>query len=156
MSEADSRREAEIHQVIQGEGHQVAGNSIHNHTHVEEYAPPADSPYLRPCKVCGWSISALNPSTCGKCGHDYALERAIATERDRRQYERYMLGLIVAAGAVVMTAAATSSRTSLGFLNALAVCGVVAVATWGGWCWLRAWGSVKWQALKRWWKDGAS
>ncbi|MBZ0330853.1 hypothetical protein KZO25_11060 [Halomonas sp. ANAO-440] len=63
-------------------------------------------------------------------------------------------GCIIAAGAVVMAAVATSSRTSLDFLDALAFCGFTAVAAWAGWCCVRAWCSVRWQALKRRWKDG--
>lgn len=155
MSEEGRQRHG-VHQVIQGEGHQIAGNDIHNHTHVGAHPPSADSPYLQPCKICAWPISAMNPVMCGNCGHNYAQDRAIAAERDRRQYERFVIGSIVATGAVVMAAAATSNRTSLDFLDALAVCGFMAIAAWGGWCGLRAWCSVKWQTLKRRWKNGAS
>lgn len=154
MSEEERPRTG-IHQVIQGEGHQIAGNDIHNHMYLDEYQPLSDNPNLQPCIIWAWPISATNPIGCWKCGHDYAQERAIAAERDRRQYLLFGQCLIIAVGAVVMAAAAMSNRTSLDFLDALAVSGFAAVAAWGGCCWLQAWCSVKWQSFKRWWKDGA-
>jgi len=148
------RQQPSVHQVIKGEGHQVAGNDIHNHTYVDEYQPSSDNPNLQPCKICGWPISAINPTACGKCGHDYVREGAIAAERARKDREGIVLVSIYGLGALVGVAAWTSSRTSLDFLNALAVCGVAAVAIWGGWCWLRTWCSMQWQSLKRRWWDG--
>lgn len=144
--------QSSVNQDIGGRGNQVAGRDFYNQ--VQEFSPPTDSPYLQPCKICEWPISAVNPGMCSKCGHNYALEQAIAAERDRKQYLLFGQCLIFAIGAVVMGAAVTSNRTSLDFLDALAVCGVAAVAAWGGWCWLRAWCSVKWRALKRHYKDG--
>jgi len=145
--------QSRVTQDVGGQGNQVAGRDFYNQ--IQEYSPPTDSPYLQPCKACGWHGVAVNASQCGKCGYDFALERAIAVERDRRQYERFVMACIVAISAVVMAAAAASNRTSLDFLDALAVCGLAAVAAWGGWCWLRAWSLVKWKALKRRLRDGA-
>lgn len=142
-----------VNQDIGGIGNQVAGRDFYNQ--VQEYSPPADSPDLQPCKICKWPISAINPGVCGKCSHNYPLERLIAAERERKQYLLRGQCLILATGAVVLGAATTSNRTSLGFLDALAVCGVAAVAAWGGWCWLRAWCSVKWKGLKRCWNGEA-
>ncbi|MCG6659292.1 hypothetical protein HOP52_16155 [Halomonas campisalis] len=138
-------------QEIGGSDNQVAGRDFYNQ--VQEHVPPVDSPYLQNCKACGWHGVAVNAAQCGKCGYDYALERAIAVERERKDRERLVLSSIYGLGTMVGIAAWTSSRTSLGFLDAVAVCGFAAVFAWGGWIWLRACCSVKWQALKRRWRD---
>lgn len=153
MTENDQPTRVRVTQEVGGQGNQVAGRDFYNQ--VQEYSPPTDSPDLQPCKICKWPISAINPGVCGKCSHNYPLERAFAAERERKQYLLRGQCLILAIGAVVLVAATTSNRTSLDFLDAMAVCGVAAVAAWGGWCWLRAWCSVKWKGLKRRWNGEA-
>ncbi|GGX96641.1 hypothetical protein GCM10007160_25330 [Litchfieldella qijiaojingensis] len=143
----------QVHQVVQGEGHQIAGNDIHNHTRVEEYSPPNDSPYLRPCKACGWHGVAVNANVCGKCGYNYAQERIIAAMRERERRETLVYGLMFAVAALVGFSAWLSGRTSLSFLDALVASGFSALISYGAWCWLRAWSAVKWKALKRRRKD---
>tara|TARA_B100001778_G_scaffold12095_1_gene9464 strand:+ start:491 stop:952 length:462 start_codon:yes stop_codon:yes gene_type:complete len=146
VSSDQRRHTAEVRQVIKGEGHQIAGNDIHNHTRIEEYDPPADSPYLQPCKACGWRGVAVNASECRKCGYNYALDRAMAAERSRRETEQFFFLVGMTILVIVIGTNLTTHATSLGFLDAIAVCGVAAVAAWGGWFWLSAWWSVK---LKR-------
>ena len=146
MSNDHHRQTTAVHQVIQGEGHQIAGNDIHNHPRVEEYDPPAESPYLQPCKACGWGGVAVNASECRKCGYNYALERADAAEESRRETEQFFFWVGMTILLIVIGANVTTHATSLGFLDAIAVCGFAAVAAWGGWFWLCAWCSVK---LKR-------
>lgn len=140
-----------VTQEVGGQGNQVAGRDFYNQ--VQEYSPPTDSPDLQPCKICKWPISAINPGVCGKCSHNYPLERAFAAERERKQYLLRGQCLILAIGAVVLVAATTSNRTSLDFLDAMAVCGVAAVAAWGVLSYVRAECSVRWKAFKRRWKD---
>ena len=138
-----------VHQVIQGEGHQVAGNDIHNHTRVNEYEPPKESPYLRPCRACGWPGVAVNASECGKCGYNYALERARAVEHQRRETELFVYWLGVAALVVFVGAIVLMHSISLGFFDAIAVSAAGILAAWGGWIWLSTWCSVKFNRFLR-------
>lgn len=131
------------------ESRQVAGNDIHNHTQIEEYKPPGDSPLLYACKACGWPGVAVNADKCGKCGFNYALERAEAAERQRRESQSLVYWLGVAALVIYVGAVVLMHAVSLGFLDALATSFVGVLAAWGGWIWLSSWCSVKLDRLKR-------
>ncbi|PHS47256.1 MAG: hypothetical protein COB05_09745 [Marinobacter sp.] len=131
------------------DGRQVAGNDIHNHTQVEEYKPPGDSPLLYACKACDWPGVAVNAEKCGKCGYDYALERAEAAERQQRDSQSLVYWLGVAALVIYVGAVALMHAVSLGFFDALATSFVGVLAAWGGWIWLSSWCSVKLDRLKR-------
>lgn len=148
MSVKDSRGH-DVNQSINGSGHQIAGGCIHNHTHFKEYQPLGQGQYIFACKACGWNGVAVTADECKKCGYNYALERAIAAKRERKAYERLVLGVIYGAGGVIITSAWLGNNSSLGFFNALAVCSFTAVIAWGAFSWLRAWCSVKWKGLKR-------
>tara|TARA_R110000823_G_scaffold290928_1_gene409192 strand:- start:872 stop:1354 length:483 start_codon:yes stop_codon:yes gene_type:complete len=125
------------------DGRQVAGNDIHNHTQIAEYKPPGDSPLLYACKACGWPGVAVNAEKCGKCGFNYALERAEAAERQQRDSESLIYWLGVAALVIYVGAVALMHAVSLGFFDAIAVSFVGALAAWGGWIWLSTWCSMK-------------
>jgi len=131
------------------DGRQVAGNDIHNHTQIAEYKPPGDNPLLHDCKACEWPGVAVNAEKCGKCGYNYALERAEAAERQRRESEALIYWLGFTALVIYVGAVALMHAVSLGFFDALAVSFVGALAAWGGWVWLSSWCSVKLDRLKR-------
>lgn len=151
MTQSDQQH-SHVKQDVAGEGNQVAGRDFYNQ--VQEYSPPADSPYLQPCKACGWHGVAVNAPECRKCGYDYALERAVAAKRERERRESLVYGVMFAIAALVGFSGWLSGRTALSFLDALAACGFAAVIAYGGWIWLRAWSAVKLKALKRRWIDG--
>lgn len=125
------------------DGHQVAGNDIHNHTKIEEYKPSGDNPLLYACKACGWPGVAVNADKCGKCGFNYALERAEAAKRQQRDSQSLVYWLGVAALVIYVGAVALMHAVSLSFFDAIAVSFVGALAAWGGWIWLSTWCSMK-------------
>ncbi|WP_305965672.1 hypothetical protein [Marinobacter salsuginis] len=136
-------------QTFEGPVGQVAGNDIHNHTQVEEHKPPEDSPLLYACKACEWPGVAVNADKCGKCGFNYALERAEAAERQRRDSESRIYWAGVSILAIYVGAVALMHAVSLGFFDAIAVSFVGALIAWGGWVWLSARCSIKLDRLKK-------